>query len=176
MSKKASHTLETMARLCDLSKRRVQQLVAEGVIPKNDEGRYYLEEAIPAYIKFLKDKSIKPGIISLDKVRARKTLADAEMAEIDLSVRRGELVEVKDVLRDWLEQIGSCKSKLLNIPSKLAPIVAVEDSNSVCQSLIEVQIHEALNELSESDFGSEETMETTTTAVDQSVGRPKQET
>jgi len=160
MPSPATHSLETISKLLDLSPRRVQQLSKEGVIPKAERGRYELVPAVRGYIRYLKERSINPGVVSFDEVRARKTAAEAELVEIELKERRGNLVAVDSVVATWMELIGACKSKMLSMPAKLAPVVAVEDNPAICKGIIEDQIIEALDELArwidEHAFGSDQ--------------------
>ena len=144
----ATHPVETIARLLDLSTRRVQQLSKEGVIPRAERGRYEISASVRGYIAYLKERSINPGVVSFDEVRARKTAAEAEMAEIDLKEKKGLLIATEEVARSWAEIIGACRSKLLSMPAKIAPVVAVEDIPAICKQIVEEQIEEALDELS----------------------------
>jgi phage terminase Nu1 subunit (DNA packaging protein) len=89
MASPATHSLDTISKLLDLTPRRVQQLSKEGVIPKLDRGRYELVPAVRGYIRYLKERSINPGVVSFDEVRARKTAAEAEMAELELATAQG---------------------------------------------------------------------------------------
>ena len=48
-----------IARLLDLSERRIQQLSREGVIPKADRGQYDLVGAVRGYVAYLRDLAVK---------------------------------------------------------------------------------------------------------------------
>lgn len=144
----ASHSLKTISKLLDLSPRRVQQLVKEGVIPKMERGRYELVPVVRAYIHYLRERNIQAGVVSLEEVRTRKLKAEAELVEIDLAQQRGETIKVDAAAIVWGEVLSAAKSRLLSIPAKLAPMVAVEDDPAICKALIEEQVHEALDDLS----------------------------
>lgn len=148
MASPATHSLETISKLLDLTPRRVQQLSKEGVIPKAERGRYELVPAVRGYIAYLKERSINPGVVSFDEVRARKTAAEAELAELDLQEKKKQLVPMSEVINKWLELIGACRTRMLSIPAKLAPVVAVEESPAICKQIIEEQILESLDEIS----------------------------
>lgn len=90
-------------------------------------------------------------MITYEEARARKVAAEAEIAELELAKVRGDLVVAEDVISAWSDTLSSLKAKLISIPSKAAPIVAVEDNAGVCQHLIEDLIREALEELSNYD-------------------------
>lgn len=153
------HSLDTISKLLDLSPRRVQQLSKEGVIPKESHGKYELVSAVRGYINYLKERTLNPNVISFDEVKAKKAAAEAELTIIELEEKKKELVRTEEVIESWLDIISSCKSKMLSLPAKLAPITAVENNPAICKSIIEQQIYEALDELSEqilSGLGIEE--------------------
>lgn len=84
---------------------------------------------------------------TLDEARVRKTNADAALAELQLQRERGEVVDIEEVSRTVGEEYAAVRAKLLAIPTKLAPRIALEDSEAACRDLIEREITEALNEL-----------------------------
>lgn len=83
-----------------------------------------------------------------DQARTRKMNADAEMAEMELAQARLKLCNTEDVVKAWADVLNACRAKMLSLPTKIAPIVATEDDASVIKQIIEDQIYEALNELS----------------------------
>ena len=86
--------LAVIARLLDLSERRVQQLSREGVIPKAERGRYDLVGAVRGYVAYLRDLAVKAqaGAPDFGVERARLIKAKADLAEMEADGRRGELL------------------------------------------------------------------------------------
>ena len=84
---------------------------------------------------------------SYDEARTRKMNADAEIAELELSKVRGELVETQQVIDAWVEVLSAMRAKMLSLPSVLAPVVANDEDVASCQDIIEKQVYEALEEL-----------------------------
>lgn len=84
---------------------------------------------------------------TLDEARVRKTNADAALAELQLQRERGEVVPIADVAKTFGEQCAAVRAKLLSIPTKLAPRVAIEADEGTCRELLAREITEALNEL-----------------------------
>lgn len=83
-----------------------------------------------------------------DQARTRKMNADAEIAEMELAQLRLKLCNTEDVVKAWADVLNACRAKMLSLPTKIAPIVATEDDAGVIKQVIEDQIYEALNELS----------------------------
>ena len=83
-----------IARLLDLSERRIQQLSREGVIPKAERGQYDLVAAVRGYVAYLRDLAVKAqaGAPDFGAERARLIKAKADLAEMEADGRRGELL------------------------------------------------------------------------------------
>ena len=96
---KTTFPLDTIAKLLDLTPRRIQQLSSEGVIPKAERGRYELVPAVQGYIKYLKERSIKADTNGDDynAHRTRLTKVRADMAEIEKAQIVEQLIPSSDV-------------------------------------------------------------------------------
>lgn len=115
---------------------------------------YTWREVVDAFVEFEKRKS--SGIVdgknyNSEHEKARKDAAIADRYELDLSVRKGELVEAKDVEETWKDHILRCRARLLGMSSKLAPLVLAEDNPKAVKTLIDQEINDALGELSNDD-------------------------
>jgi phage terminase Nu1 subunit (DNA packaging protein) len=86
---------------------------------------------------------------SLNEARARLDMAKAELAEIDLAERRGELIQAQDVEARLADVFSHCKNKLLGIPSKMRQRDPALTTDQL--QLAEKLIREALEELADSD-------------------------
>ena len=80
-----SQSAEVLAKLLDLTERRVRQLSAEGVIPKAARGRYEVVGAVRGYIRYLRDLALKGDLGTADYgiERARLVKARADLAEME---------------------------------------------------------------------------------------------
>lgn len=81
--------------------------------------------------------------------RARLTKAQADKTELESQELRGEMVRVPDVVEEWARQIGSTKARCLSIPTKAAPRARTAASDEEAAKVIEAEILEALQELSD---------------------------
>ncbi len=88
--------------------------------------------------------------------RERLHSAQAEKAELDLAVRRGELLEVGEVVRTWSDHIARARLRLRSIPHRVAAQIAVKTSAPAIATLLLDEIDEALTELA-SEPKNEET-------------------
>lgn len=135
----------------DLTPRALQQLSQAGVFPKIDHGKFDLKVCVRAYIKHIKTRHEKMKAVndaSLTDQRARLTKAKADEAELKFKERSGELIPVEHIEAAW-QKVGSVlRTRMLSLPSKLAPrLVTMKDAPAI-QRLIDREISDALNELS----------------------------
>ena len=156
MTAPSTYPLGTIAKLLLLTERRVQQLAKEGHIPRAERGRYELVPAVQGYIRYLRDRAINgdvgPDGEASDKARLMKARAD--IAEMEAQRLSEELVPVQEVERAAADMVARFRARSLSIPSKAAPMVAVEAATESCHEIIETFVHEALAELSATEIHS----------------------
>ena len=82
--------------------------------------------------------------------RARREKAEADLAELKLAEQRGELVRADAVRSAVSKRAAGLREALLQIPSRLAAVVAAETSQARCHELLEAELHQVLAQLVES--------------------------
>lgn len=149
----ATYPVETIAQLLDLTPRRVQQLSAEGVIPKAERGRYELVPAVKGYVRFLKERAINADVSGDQTTEHKRRLmkARADIAEFEAQRLAGELVPVDQVEKVWTEIVSRFRQRALAVSPKAAPLTAVDPTTEGCAEIIETYINEALAELASTD-------------------------
>jgi phage terminase Nu1 subunit (DNA packaging protein) len=147
--------VSTLAKLFNLTAVRVQQLATDGVVIKAARGRYDLWSSIRNYIKFLQERKVNQWGADqggeYEGHRSRLTKARADMAEVQASLLKGSVHEASAVESVWSDMIGNARTKLLAIPSKLAPRVHGQESLAAIKTELESAVTEALNELATYD-------------------------
>jgi phage terminase Nu1 subunit (DNA packaging protein) len=150
-----THPVAVIAKLLDLTPRRVFQLTNEGVIPRAERGRYELVPAVRGYIRYLKDRAIGADALPDEAARAsraRLVRAQAEAQEMENSRNRGEMLPRETVRSAWADMVVSFRARTLSIPKKAAPQVFGINSLPEIESILERMIVEALDELSHADY------------------------
>lgn len=151
----------TEAELCEylnLSGRRIRTLATESVVVKTKAGRYDLKKSVSGYVDFIKDtkKEEKQGIDKVklareaeglmhDKLKKRKT-------ELQVMQLEKTMLLTEDVIDMWSDFATMVKSKLLNIPTKLAPQLTGIDDVNIIKKAISTEVSEALNEIADFDI------------------------
>lgn len=85
--------------------------------------------------------------LDIDEARRRKLAAEAALAELDVSKRRGEVVEIEDVAAAVGDDYANVRAKLMSLPTKAAPQLAIIEDSAEAQAVLEKLVHEALEEL-----------------------------
>ncbi len=98
------------------------------------------------------------------EARRRKLAAEAGLAELELRKAEGQVVAIADTEKAWQQMVGAARAKLLSIPTKLGPSLAIEVDPVTCQALVNSAITEALTELSTGEADHDMPVDHTTAA------------
>ena len=143
-----------IARLLDLTERRVRQLADEGVIPRAGRGRYELVGAVRGYVRYLRDRVLKGDVGPADYglERARLVKARADLAEMEAAQRRGELLPAPEVTAAWTRIVVLMRARLLALPDKIAPLVHEATTIPEARNTLKDAVHEVLAEIATAEI------------------------
>lgn len=149
MSSPATYPVSTIAKLLNLTERRIQQLVKENVLPPPVKQRYNLVACVQGYIQYLQEKAagIKNETIDIHKERARLIRAQADKTEIERDVLKQKLVLIEDAELEFANQILKCRSKLLALAPRAATRVIAITDYAEAEEILNNIVREALDEL-----------------------------
>lgn len=85
---------------------------------------------------------------SHDEARTRLRIAEADLLELKLSEERGEVIRIDAVKAALSVAMATAREALLQIPSRLAPLLAADTDPASVQNLLYGEIHQALEHLS----------------------------
>ena len=135
-----------LARILDLSERRVTDLVHLGKIPRPNGAGYDLPACVRGYVKFLRSKEA-----SLTDERARLTSAQATLAELKLRVQEGDLLEAGSIQHHWMNLLATFRVRMLIIPRKFGVHFSQETNPVIIETALDEEIRQALRELAAYD-------------------------
>ena len=149
-----AQSAEVLAKLLDITERRVRQLSSDGIIPKVSRGRYEMIGAVRGYIRYLRDLNIQSDVGPADygTQRARLVKARADLAEMEASQMRGDLLFAPDVTAAWTEIVALMRARLLVLPDKIAPVVHETTSINQAKDVIKKAVYEVLTEIAETEI------------------------
>lgn len=133
-----------------VSDKTVGDLINRGVIQRASRGQYDLDKCRKEYISHIREQAAGragAGDLVLADERARLAKEQADAKEMENAVERGDLVYIEDVAKQIENQLTKVRTKLLSVPTKVAPEVHACASVREAQGVIEAAITEALHEL-----------------------------
>lgn len=160
---------QVLGQIIGVTDRRIRQLAEENILIRVSKGRYNLLDSIKNYILTLKvamesDMNENPdGELNLEEEKALHERIKRHISELKLQTMTGELHKSSDVERVMTDMLVSVKTKLLAMPSKLAPILVSRNDIGYIKEVLNKEVLEALNELKDydpKDFYSDEYVDT----------------
>jgi phage terminase Nu1 subunit (DNA packaging protein) len=123
-------TQEQIAEHLDLSKRRVQDLMVEGVLGKGAD----LDQCRVNYIRYLRSNASGQHTGAtpiLADGRARLVKLQGDKVELELAELRGEVVRAEDVAKVMQAHIMGARARLLSLPTKLVALFSADARQGV---------------------------------------------
>jgi phage terminase Nu1 subunit (DNA packaging protein) len=149
-------TLDRAAAICGVTEKTIRSWINDGlqVMQQGKRGRSSQKTIVDlaAVLRWYLEQD------ALDAAKTRLASAQADKHEMENALRRGELADVKDVQREWSDMVLACRSKLLTLPTKLAPQVTNVADAAIIAARLRAEIGAALLELATNgaDGGPEE--------------------
>ena len=158
MAREANLTADTtqLARFIDVTPRHVRRLQTEGVLTlARDEsgqelrGRWDLYANNIAYIRYLRRRSELDDTSESQyiQLRNRRAAADAERAELELKLYKGQLHRSEDINFVLTNMLTAAKSRMLAIPSRVTRLILGMTDFQKIYDLIYKEIEAVLSEL-----------------------------
>ncbi|WP_035484883.1 hypothetical protein [Geminicoccus roseus] len=121
---------------------------------KNEHGApvYLLVDAVRPILKIEDDRA---PAADLNAERTRLTKAQADKAELELALRRGELLPAEDVVAGWEAAIVRFRSLMMAMPTSLADELSGLNVEAT-RIILSDRIREALEELANTEVASDE--------------------
>lgn len=156
-------SVKALASFLMVSERRVQQLTKQGVCVKVDSGKYDFVRSAQGYMRFLQARSIGNAAMALHgpdapdyhREKARKIKAEADLAEIAVAVKRGQLVDAKEAEREAESVMLQIRTRMLTVPDRVTPQVLGEVDERRIHAVVLNEIEEALTSLADAGAAGE---------------------
>lgn len=147
-----------LAKILGITDRRIRQLKDQfglfenGMTEGSKSKKYILERCVPEYIQYKVDAEVTPGSsIVREKEQAEHEQIKKKISILKLRKLRRELHEAEDVEEFLTDMLMNFKNRVLSIPQKVAPLVLAEDDVNAVINILEKEVFQALDELSEYD-------------------------
>ncbi len=133
-----------LAKVLKLGVRRVQVLAKEEVLKREADGNFHLPDAVDAYYAF---KYRTDEDLNFEREHTLLEKTKREKAEIELDLLKGKILDAAEVEKLQANMIITFRSRILSMGSKCAPKLLGQKSIPVITEIINIEAHEALNEL-----------------------------
>ena len=130
-----------LAKVLVLTVQRVNQLAKDGTIKREADGKFEISSAVETYYRF--------KLLTDAEVDYQREHAKLEQAKQELGILDGTLLIADEVESLMANMIITCKTRLLGIPSRLAPQLLGLRNLSKIAEILRDEIYQALTELSE---------------------------
>lgn len=155
---------ESVADLLGVSARQVRNWAKDKGLPSKDDprGRRFIwRDTLEWYISYRAEKDGSRGsqqsasapesdtdnAETFDQALTRKTIADANLKELELATKRGQVVAIADAQRAIEVVSKNVQQKLLSVPAKLTGrLMGVADRNRI-HAILEVEMKQQCTEL-----------------------------
>lgn len=171
MADKNLQKVENIAKLFQVTVRRIQQLTQEGILTtieikqgKRILRRYDLVPTIQAYIKYLSDKAYgreqKESVSNKEEEKLQAEIdikkAKAKIAQLELDELEGRMHSADDVEAMTTDLCLAVRSALLSMPGQLAVDVAEVNDAAEISEIIKSTVNDILEELSRYEYNPDE--------------------
>ncbi|MCP4049881.1 MAG: hypothetical protein GY730_04160 [bacterium] len=150
---------QELSSILTLTERRISMLTKEGVLSKKAKGKYELKKSVGDYIKYLKNRM--PGNASMTKnidyniEKARKTKAEADIAEMEAAKMAAELVPAEDIKFEWANLVTEVCIRIRNIPTRVVSLIVGELEERRIKEILLNEIDLALTSIANGNNSNE---------------------
>lgn len=153
------YTVKAVANWLDLTETRVRQLRKEKIITEYRPGLFDLKTVCHEYINYLRKRSPEESAIDYNTERARLLKVKRESQELELKIRKKDVHCTEEIELALSTALVTFKTRLMAIPAKLSPDLAVKKDKAEIFRLLKTAVDEALEELADFDKIFEEDKE-----------------
>ena len=135
-----------------ISSRRYRQLAKEHGAPPVLDGKVDILKACKFLIDYYRKLAEGQGSLSLTEERARLTKVNADLKQLMLRKKQGELIEKQLAFDVFTFTLTRMAEKLKAIPAKASTLLISAQSMVEIKQTLEELIREVLNEISSPEF------------------------
>jgi len=144
MTKKELATVAgyTYRRLYDIDRNLPEnkKLFVEG-----DGGKYDLAVFVQRWVDYNVSHEME-DVDDLDTVKARHEVVKTQKTELEVARMRGQLIDVQDVRKLWGDIANTVMQNLIHLPSRIAPLLRMQDNSEQIAALLDTEIRKILEE------------------------------
>src|SRR5574343_1603376 len=141
-------TTKDLAQGYGCSVQYIGELVKAGILPKPiKQNCHDAVKAFQALIEHVRSQHAEDQS-NIDAETLRLTKARADKADLEVRELKRELVPYKEVQNAAFEKARMVRDQMLNVPSRISPIVAAEHDSKKVHEMLDKEIRQVLEALS----------------------------
>lgn len=158
-------TKAELARLTGRSRQAIDQLAKRHVFPVGSDGLVDRDLAVHAIANRVRPRMSRrqaelaappvapAALVALEaplgynEAKTLREIAEARLAELKLAEQRGELVRAVDVQSALSNKAAALREGFLQLPARLAPIMAAESDQARCHDILQAELRQVLEQL-----------------------------
>lgn len=82
--------------------------------------------------------------------------AEAQIAKLKLAERREQVIRVEAVRAAWARRLSSTRDALLQIPSRLGPVLAAETDPEKVTQMLDVEVRHVMAQMSQDSLSTQD--------------------
>lgn len=149
-----SMTKKELANIAGYTYRRLYDIdrdLPEGkkLFEKSEDGKYDLALFVQRWVDYNISHNTDSDIYDLDEVKAKHEVIKAEKTQLEVDKMRGQLIDVQDIRKLWGDIANTVMQNLIHLPSKIAPLLRMQDNTERISGIIDTEIRDILKNISE---------------------------
>lgn len=150
-AKRNIRNLPDVAYMLKVDPRTINKLAKERGLPRDSHGIYdivrVVQWLVDDYERQLKD--VRHGAETEGQARKRLFSINADLKQIELSAKRGQVANIEDVRELLTTVLKALRDKILALPKRAAPQIVALETIAEIELLLESIVHESLDGLVE---------------------------
>jgi len=146
-------TKKELAELTGYTYRRLHMIDQElpeerKLFVKCEEGKYDPVVFVQRWVDFCVNREIDK-IDDLEIVKAKHEIVKTQKTELEVARMRGSLIDVQDAKRLWGNIANTVMQNMIHLPSKIAPMLIMQDNEEVISDIIRTEIKTVLTAIAD---------------------------
>lgn len=141
--------LINLSKALGISERHAENLKKEGIIVQVAHGKFDVRQSIENYYARKYKAIAKKSEIDFNTEKAYLTKAQRELAELELSKEREEVILAIDIEKTLTKMLLTFRSRVLDLPAKIAPQVIRQKDLATIEKIVKAEVYVCLTELAE---------------------------
>lgn len=109
-----------------------------------DSSKYDLSLFVQRWVQYNIETHQDETVYDLDEVKAKHEAIKAEKTQLEVDRMRGQLIDLQDVKRLWGDIANTVQQNMMHLPSKLAPMLLMQDNPEIIADIISDEIRKIL--------------------------------